>query len=170
MMVACPLGRVTSVRRCGCRRRCASRRESRRRRWRGGCGSRTTPRTRGGASGAAVAQALVSKGPGGSQCRRSASQVDRLRAALEAGPTVYGWADQRWTLFRIAALIGRLFHTRYTLRGNLVLVTPHRIQPADAGPPRRRTGLEGHRRGDRELGRRFGDISGGDRGVDLLRG
>jgi transposase len=61
--------------------------------------------------------ALVSKGCGGSWCRLSAAQLDRLRAALAAGPAVYGWADQRWTLARIATLIGRLFHVRYTLRG-----------------------------------------------------
>lgn len=69
--------------------------------------------------------ALVSKGPGGGRCRLSLSQVDRLQAALAAGPAVYGWADQRWTLARIATLIGRLFHVRYTLRGTSYLL--HRI-------------------------------------------
>ncbi len=69
---------------------------------------------------------LVSKGPGGSSCRLSIAQLDTLRAALEAGPAVYGWAeDQRWTLARVAALIGRLFPVRYTLRGTSYLL--HRI-------------------------------------------
>jgi putative transposase len=79
--------------------------------------------------------ALVSKGPGGGRCRLSASQLDRLRAALEAGPAVYGWADQRWTLARIATLIGRLFHVRYTLRGTSYLL--HRIGFSPQMPARR---------------------------------
>jgi hypothetical protein len=38
------------------------------------------------------------------------------RARREAA--VWGWAeDQRWTLARVTALMGRLFHVRYTLRG-----------------------------------------------------
>jgi transposase len=62
--------------------------------------------------------ALASKGPGGATCRLSDAQLGRLRAALEAGPAAYGWsADQRWTLARVATLIGRLCHVRYTLRG-----------------------------------------------------
>lgn len=70
--------------------------------------------------------ALASKGPGGSSCRLSVSQIQRLRAALDAGPAVYGWdEDQRWTLARVTTLIGRLFHVRYTLRGTSYLL--HRI-------------------------------------------
>jgi transposase len=34
-------------------------------------------------------------------------------------------SDQRWTLARVAALLGRLFHVRYTLRGVSYLL--HRI-------------------------------------------
>lgn len=79
--------------------------------------------------------ALVSKGPGGSRCRLSAAQLDRLRAALEAGPAVYGWTDQRWTLARTATLIGRLFHVRYTLRGTSYLL--HRIGFSPQMPARR---------------------------------
>ena len=56
----------------------------------------------------------------------SGGQLERLRAALEAGPAVWGWAeDQRWTLERVTALIGRLFHVRYTLRGTSFLL--HRL-------------------------------------------
>nr|WP_274534329.1 winged helix-turn-helix domain-containing protein [Saccharothrix sp. CB00851] len=44
--------------------------------------------------------------------------MDRLAAALEEGPAAHGYTeDQRWTLARVADLIGRLFRVRYTLRG-----------------------------------------------------
>jgi transposase len=59
-------------------------------------------------------------------CRLSGAQLARLRAALEAGPALWGWAeDQRWTLERVAALIGRLFHVSYTVRGTAYLL--HRL-------------------------------------------
>ena len=44
---------------------------------------------------------------------------------MERGPAEHGWADQRWTLARIATLIARLFHLRYTLRGTAYLL--HRM-------------------------------------------
>jgi transposase len=70
--------------------------------------------------------ALASKGPGGARCRLSAAQVERLAVALEAGPAAWGWdEDQRWTLARVAVLMGRLFHVSYTLRGVSYLL--HRI-------------------------------------------
>jgi transposase len=70
--------------------------------------------------------ALASKGPGGAVCQLSEAQLARLRAELERGPAAHGWAeDQRWTLARVAALIGRLFRVRYTLRGVSYLL--HRI-------------------------------------------
>jgi transposase len=70
--------------------------------------------------------ALASGGPGGAVCRLSGGQLGRLRAALEAGPAVWGWCeDQRWTLARVSALIARLFHVRYTLRGTSYLL--HRM-------------------------------------------
>lgn len=62
--------------------------------------------------------ALASKGPGGNACRLGDRQLARLRSALDAGPAAYGWdEDQRWTLARVAALIRRLFHVGYSLRG-----------------------------------------------------
>jgi putative transposase len=62
--------------------------------------------------------ALASSGPGGAVCRLSREQLARLRAALDGGPAAWGWGeDQRWTLARVTALTGRLFHVRYTLRG-----------------------------------------------------
>ena len=52
--------------------------------------------------------------------------MHRLSAALEAGPAVYGWdQDQLWTGWRVATLIGRLFHVRYTARGATYLL--HRL-------------------------------------------
>jgi putative transposase len=61
---------------------------------------------------------LASKGPGGSSCRLDQPRLDRLAQALEQGPAAHGFGeDQRWTLARVAALIARMFHTRYTLRG-----------------------------------------------------
>lgn len=70
--------------------------------------------------------ALTSKGPGGSACRLAPAQLDRLAEALDEGPAAHGWdEDQRWTLARIATLIGRMFHVRYTLRGTSYLL--HRI-------------------------------------------
>ena len=70
--------------------------------------------------------ALASGGAGGAACRLDERQLARLRAALDAGPAAYGWdEDQRWTLARAAALIARLFHVRYTLRGTSYLL--HRM-------------------------------------------
>jgi transposase len=55
--------------------------------------------------------ALASRGAGGAMCRLSPAQLARLRAELEKGPAVHGWAeDQRWTPERAATLIARLFH------------------------------------------------------------
>ena len=70
--------------------------------------------------------ALASRGPGGNPCKLDERQLARLRAALDAGPAAYGWAqDQRWTLARVAALIRRLFRVGYTLRGVSYLL--HRL-------------------------------------------
>src|SRR5947208_14451943 len=78
-------------------------------------------------------QALASSGPGGARCRLGDAQLDRLRIELERGPAEHGWADQRWTLARIATLIARLFHLRYTPRGTAYLLPPHGL--VGAGPP-----------------------------------
>ena len=70
--------------------------------------------------------ALASRGAGGAICRLSPAQLARLRAELDKGPAAWGWdEDQRWTLERVATLIGWLFHVRYTLRGTSYLL--HRI-------------------------------------------
>lgn len=60
----------------------------------------------------------MSKGPGGTACQLDERRQARLAQALEEGPAAYGFdEDQRWTLARVADLIARLFHVRYTLRG-----------------------------------------------------
>jgi transposase len=70
--------------------------------------------------------ALASKGAGGSPCKLDETRVTQLRAALEAGPAAYGWAqDQRWTLARVAAVTERLCGVSYTLRGVSFLL--HRL-------------------------------------------
>jgi transposase len=80
--------------------------------------------------------ALASKGAGGAVCRLSPGQLTRLRAELDKGPAAHGWTeDQRWTLERVATLIGRLFHVRYTLRGTSYLL--HRIGFTPQVPARR---------------------------------
>jgi len=87
--------------------------------------------------------ALASKGPGGAVCRLSDRQVARLRAALEGGPAAWGWdQDQRWTLARVATLIARLFHVRYTLRGVSYLL--HRLGYAPQIPIHRAAERDEH--------------------------
>src|SRR6266852_3625769 len=46
--------------------------------------------------------ALASKGAGGAQCRLTPAQVAELEAVLDAGPAAAGYADQCWTLARVA--------------------------------------------------------------------
>ena len=80
--------------------------------------------------------ALASKGPGGNACKLDEAQLARLSAALDAGPAANGWnQDQRWTLARVTALIARLFHVSYTLRGASYLL--HRIGFSPQVPARR---------------------------------
>ncbi|GAA3091475.1 hypothetical protein GCM10017600_41420 [Streptosporangium carneum] len=69
--------------------------------------------------------ALASKGAAGWPCQLDEEQRARLEAELQAGPAAHGWADQRWTLARVADLIARLFRIRYSLRGVSLLL--HRM-------------------------------------------
>ena len=69
--------------------------------------------------------ALKSRGPA-SRERLSPAQWARLEAELRRGPLAHGFADdQRWTLVRIKALIGRLFHVGYTVEGTWKLLRRH---------------------------------------------
>ncbi|MFD8719135.1 winged helix-turn-helix domain-containing protein [Streptomyces sp. NPDC059629] len=67
---------------------------------------------------------LLSKGSSEKPRLREA-QVAWLERELERGPQAHGWADQRWTLARIKALIGRLFHVSYTVEGTWRLLIRH---------------------------------------------
>src|SRR6267378_7896905 len=47
-------------------------------------------------------EALASKGAGGAKCKLTPAQVAELEAVLDAGPAAGGYADQCWTLARVA--------------------------------------------------------------------
>jgi transposase len=61
-------------------------------------------------------EALLSKGPGGNSYL-SAEQERELDDLLRAGPTAYGWEDQRWTLARVGVLIEERFKVTYEISG-----------------------------------------------------
>jgi transposase len=69
--------------------------------------------------------ALASKGAGGTRCKLSPAQLDELQVLLDAGPAVWGWTDQCWTLPRIAAVVRERFGVDYTLAGLDLLL--HRV-------------------------------------------
>ena len=61
------------------------------------------------------AGALRSKGPSGRPSRMKPAWRAWLATALEQGPAAHGWVeDQRWTLPRIALLVARRFHVRFS--------------------------------------------------------
>lgn len=71
------------------------------------------------------AEGLASTGPVARE-RLTAQQWARVAALLDAGPAAAGYTDdQRWTLARIAALIGRACHVGYTLTGVGKLLARH---------------------------------------------
>ena len=80
-------------------------------------------------------EALASKGAGGAQCKLSEAQVAELEAVLEEGPAAAGYADQCWTLARVAEQAWRRFGVEYTLAGMAVLL--HRIGWSVQVPARR---------------------------------
>ena len=80
-------------------------------------------------------EALASKGAGGAKCKLSPAQLAELDAVLEAGPAACGYADQCWTLARIADLVWQRFGAEYTLAGMDVLL--HRIGWSVQVPARR---------------------------------
>jgi transposase len=69
--------------------------------------------------------ALASKGAGGARCKLTPAQLRELEALLDAGPAIWGYEDQCWTLARIGELAWRRFRVDYTLAGLDVLL--HRI-------------------------------------------
>ena len=80
-------------------------------------------------------EALASKGAGGAKCKLSPAQVAELEAVLDAGPAAAGYADQCWTLARVADQAWRRFGVEYTLAGMDVLL--HRIGWSVQVPARR---------------------------------
>ena len=49
-----------------------------------------------------------------------------LEQASDEGTATHGWTeDQRWTLARVAKLIGRMFHVSFSLKGVALLL--HRM-------------------------------------------
>src|ERR1700754_1311461 len=83
-------------------------------------------------------EALASKGAGGAQCKLSPAQVAELEAVLEEGPAAAGYADQCWTLSRVAEQVWQRFGVEYTLAGMAVLL--HRLRGGVSGPARPRAG------------------------------
>ena len=80
-------------------------------------------------------EALASRGAGGAQCKLTAAQVAELEAVLDAGPAAGGYADQCWTLARVAEQVWRRFGVEYTLAGMAVLL--HRVGWSVQVPARR---------------------------------
>src|SRR3954451_6056580 len=81
--------------------------------------------------------ALASKGAGGPRCRLGPAQLDELQVLLDAGPAAWGWADQSWTLPRIAELVHTRFGVDYTLPGLDLLL--HRLGWSVQVPARQAT-------------------------------
>jgi putative transposase len=79
--------------------------------------------------------ALASKEAGGARCKLSPAQLGELEAVLVAGPAACGYADQCWTLARIAEQVWRRFGAEYTPSGMDVLL--HRIGWSVQVPARR---------------------------------
>jgi transposase len=80
-------------------------------------------------------QALASRGAGGARCKLTPLQVRELEAVLEAGPAIWGWTDQCWTLARIGELVHERFKVEYTLAGLDLLL--HRLGWSVQVPARR---------------------------------
>src|ERR671933_544256 len=81
--------------------------------------------------------APASKGPGGARCRLSPAQRNELQVLLDAGPAAWGWADQCWTLPRIAEMVRERFGVEYSLPGLDLLL--HRLGWSVQVPARRAT-------------------------------
>jgi transposase len=89
------------------------------------------------ALGAGGRPALASTGAGGARCRLSPAQLAELQLLLDAGPAVWGWADQCWTLPRIAEVVRTRFGVDYTLPGLDLLL--HRLGWSVQVPARQAT-------------------------------
>src|SRR3954470_24968864 len=83
----------------------------------------------------AVARHWRRREPVGAHCQLSPAQLDELQVRLDAAPAAEGWADQCWTLARIAALVRTRFGVNYTLPGLDLLL--HRMGWSVQVPARR---------------------------------
>jgi transposase len=79
--------------------------------------------------------ALASKGASGAKCKLTPAQVAELEEVLDAGPAACGYADQCWTLARVAEQVWRRFGVEYALAGMDVLL--HRLGWSVQVPARR---------------------------------
>jgi transposase len=79
--------------------------------------------------------ALTSRGAGGARCKLTPAQVAELEEVLDAGPAARGYADQCWTLARVAEQVWQRFGVEYTLAGMDVLL--HRAGWSVQVPARR---------------------------------
>lgn len=60
-------------------------------------------------------QALRSKGPSGRRSRMRPQWRAWLATELDKGPAAHGWAEEQgWTLARVAVVIARRFHVRFS--------------------------------------------------------
>jgi transposase len=77
-----------------------------------GCNSTYCSSVAGAARRGSAKRKPATRAPG-RPCYLSAKQVTRLEAALQRGARAYGYADDYWTLARIARVIWKLFGIRY---------------------------------------------------------
>jgi putative transposase len=80
-------------------------------------------------------EALATKGAAGAQCKLTPAQLGGLETVLDTGPAACGYADQCWTLARIAEQVWQRFGVEYTLAGMDVLL--HRMGWSVQVPARR---------------------------------
>jgi hypothetical protein len=89
-------------------------------------------------AGAGGRPAPASKGAGGAAASSAPPNRRELQALLDIGPGAWGWADQGWTLPRIAEVVHTRFGVDYTLAGRGPAAAPPRLERAGPCPPRRR--------------------------------
>ena len=101
--------------------------------------------------------ALASKGAGGAKCKFTGAQLGELEAVLDASPAACGYADQCWTLARIAEQVWQRVRGGVHAGRDGRAAAPDRLERVGPGPPGRRA-----RRGaDRRVA--GGGLAGGKR-------
>ena len=108
-------------------------------------------------------EALASKGAGGAKCKLTEAQVAELEEVLDAGPAACGYADQCWTLARVADQVLAAVRGGVHAGRDGRAAAPDRLVRAGPGPPGGRAGrgqdrqvagghLAGHKRTAADLG------------------